>query len=209
MKITKFEHSCIMVEVPDRTAIFDPGVMSEGALDVSKREFLDDIFITHAHEDHLSIDLIKKLAEKFPDVRITATEQVVNQLQEEGIKASNLPPEGVEFFTAPHEPVEPAFPMVDEIGIHYLNKVTHPGDSHTFTESKEILLLPVAAPWGSMVKAINLAIELGPKHVVPIHDWHLRDEARIQLYGLMENLFNEHGIKFYKAETGQPFNIDI
>lgn len=212
MKITKFVHSCLLVEMPEpvnRTALFDPGSMSESALDVDALEYLDDIFITHQHNDHISLPLIKKLVAKFPDVRITAPSEVVEQLQAENITASSQPPEGVKFFDSPHESVAPIFPDCQEIGVHYLETLSHPGDSHSFHETMPVLALPVTAPWGATIKAVNLALELKPKYIVPIHDWHWRDEAREQMYDGLEQLFGKQGITFLKMETGQPVVVDI
>lgn len=212
MKITKFVHSCLLVEMPDpinRTALFDPGMMSEPALDVDKLEFLDDIIITHHHGDHMSVPLIKKLVTKFPNVHITAPSDAVAQLKEEGITASDQPSEGIVFFDSPHESVAPLFPQPEEIGVHYLDMLSHPGDSHSFKETKAILALPVQAPWGSTVKAVNLALELKPQHVIPIHDWHWRDEAREQMYQNLEQVFAKQGITFHKMQTGEPVVIDL
>ena len=58
MKITKFVHSCLLVETPVRVALFDPGTMSEKALKAADISRLDDIFITHIHQDHYSLALI-------------------------------------------------------------------------------------------------------------------------------------------------------
>lgn len=214
MKVTKFVHSCLLVETPDRTAIFDPGNMSAEALgralDSGAISRLDDIFITHVHRDHGDPELIKKLVAKFPDVRITATPETVSALAKEGIKASSEPPSGVTFFDSPHESVAPLFgEPPQEIGVHYLGKLSHPGDSHSFKETKEILALPVSAPWGSTIKALNLALELQPKYVLPIHDWHWRDEARNSTYDMFERVLGERGIKFYKLETGKPVDIPV
>lgn len=213
MKVTKFVHACLLVETPDRVAIFDPGNMSAEslgqALDAGKITRLDDIFITHIHQDHADPALIKRLVEKFPEVRITATPETVEALAKDGIKASSEPPEGVEFFDSPHESVSPLFGNPpQEIGIHYLGKLSHPGDSHSFKETKDILALPVSAPWGSTIRALNLALELKPRHVLPIHDWHWRDEARKSTYGMYERVLGEQGITFHKLETGEPVEID-
>ncbi|HEX4774866.1 MAG TPA: MBL fold metallo-hydrolase [Candidatus Saccharimonadales bacterium] len=208
-KITKFVHSCLLVETPDRVALFDPGVMSTSAVNINSLTRLDDTFITHNHADHFDVDFVKKLVEKFPNVRITTTNEVVQQLAGEGIKASNTPPEGVQFFQSPHENVQPLFPQPEEIGVHYLNSLSHPGDSHSFTETKAILALPVTAPWGATIKALNLALELQPKHVLPIHDWHWSDAARTSTYDMLENQLGKQGIKFYKLETGVPVEIEV
>src|SRR5487761_1599521 len=92
MKITKFVHSCLLVETPERTALFDPGMMSEAALDIDRLTRLDDIFITHEHGDHISVPLVKTLVDKFPNVRITTTSAVVSSLRGEGVSAADTPP---------------------------------------------------------------------------------------------------------------------
>jgi L-ascorbate metabolism protein UlaG (beta-lactamase superfamily) len=212
MKITKFVHSCLLVEMPapvNRTALFDPGTMSEGALNLDSLQFLDDIIITHQHPDHMSIPLIQKLVAKFPSVRITAPPDAVEALKEQGITATAQPSDGIVFFDAPHEKTYPMFPTPDEIGVHYLDKLSDPGDSHTFTETKAILALPVQAPWGSTVDAVNLALKLKPKYIVPIHDWHWSDAARTSMYDRLEEIFKEQGITFFKMETGVPVVIEI
>ena len=212
MKITKFEHSCLLVEMPvpqNRTTLFDPGMMSETALDVSKIDYLDDIVITHSHVDHLSLNLMKQLVAKFPAVKITAPADVVDMLEKEAIAASSDPSEGISFFDAPHEAVEPLFITPTQIGVHYLARLTHPGDSHSFSETKAILALPVTAPWGATTTAVKLALELKPQYVLPIHDWHWRPEARDQMYGALEQAFAQHGITFVKLVTGEPVTLEV
>jgi L-ascorbate metabolism protein UlaG (beta-lactamase superfamily) len=215
MKVTKFVHACLLVEMPEpvnRTALFDPGIMSEEALDVDALEYLDDIVITHIHNDHVSVKLMKQLVEKFPEVRITSTPEVLEMLQKEGIPAAHMntePPEGMEFFESPHESVQPMFESPQEIGVHYLDLLSHPGDSHSFHETKAVLALPITAPWGSMVKAVNLALELKPKFILPIHDWHWRDEARGQTYNRLDGIFKQYGITFVKLKNGEPVVIDV
>jgi L-ascorbate metabolism protein UlaG (beta-lactamase superfamily) len=209
VKITKYVHACLLVETPERVALFDPGSMSVDALDVAQLKKLDDIFITHEHTDHFSLELVKKLVEKFSEARITSTPDVVTQLAKASIKATDRPPAGVSFFDSPHESVAPLFPRPpQEIGIHYQDALSHPGDSHSFTETKAILALPVQAPWGSTIKAVNLALELKPRHILPIHDWHWSDAARQQMYNTLESVFGKYGIIFHKLETGQPVDID-
>lgn len=207
MKITKFEQSCLLVEMPapiNRTALFDPGMMSKDSLKVDDLKFLDDIIVTHGHGDHFSLDIIKQLVTKFPLVRITATPEVVIELKKNGISAGSDPSNGISFFDSPHASVQPLFESPQQFGVHYLDLLSHPGDSHSFAETKQILALPVTAPWGSTIKAINLALELKPKYILPIHDWHWREEARTQMYGAMEQVFDKNGIKFIKLQTGEP-----
>lgn len=212
MKITKLVHSCLLVEVPapvNRTTIFDPGVMSRKFIDVGSLKWLDDIIITHEHSDHMDVDKIKELLQKFPSARITGSLGVVDRLAAEGINAASDPPEGITLFEAPHEAVEPLSKKPEAIGVHYLDTLSHPGDSLHFNETKQILALPVTAPWGATVDAVNLALRLKPKYIIPIHDWHWRDEARELMYDGMAKVFARAGIEFMKMKTGEPVVINF
>lgn len=213
MKITKFVHSCLLVEMPapvNRTALFDPGGMSETALSAHQLEYLDDIIYTHNHGDHFHLPLLRNLLQQFPEVRITAPTELVEQLRGEGIAASDQPSDGIVFFDSPHAKLKPFYDSEppQAIGVHYLDMLSDPGDSHEFSETKAILAMPVQAPWGSPRRAVELALELKPKHVLPIHDWHWSDDARRSSYDIMEQVFAQAGITFHKLETGQPIVID-
>jgi len=209
MKVTKFVHSCLLVETPDRVAIFDPGMMSRSAFNFEILNRLDDILITHVHGDHCDPEFISELIAKFPTVRIAGPQDVVDELAKHGIKATTTLPANVTLFESPHESVMNMFDTPEQYGYHYLDQLSDPGDSHSFKETKAILALPVQAPWGSSVKALNLALELKPKHVLPIHDWHWRDEARAQMYARFEDVLGKQGITFHKLETGVPVEIEV
>jgi L-ascorbate metabolism protein UlaG (beta-lactamase superfamily) len=209
VRITKYVHSCLLIETQDRVAVFDPGIYSEEALKVNDLGRLDDIFITHEHADHCSIPLIKQLFTRFPSVRITTTPTVVSQLATENVIAKPEPPEGVKFFDSPHSGHLPFLSPPQEIGVHYLDILSDPGDSHNFSETKAILALPIIAPWGSTLSAVDVALKLKPKYILPIHDWHWRDEARVMIYDRLEKMFDEQGMKFFKLETDLPTEVEL
>ena len=207
MKITKLGHSCLLVEMPEpvnRTVLFDPGIFSQ--VDVDSLEYLDDIVITHEHPDHCNVELIQKLVAKFPNVRIKTPATLVPKL--EGISVTTDAVEGIELFQAPHEGHPPLITPPENIGVHYLGKLSHPGDSHHFTETKDILALPIIAPWGSTDDAVQFALQLKPKYVLPIHDWFYREEAREMVYGWLDEAFSKNGITFLKLKNGEPIVID-
>ena len=209
MKITKFNHSCILIETNGRVALFDPGTMSTALLSIDMLPKIDDLFISHIHGDHFDKAFVVALYKKYPQVRITTTQEVADVLATDNVIASVSAQENVMFFESPHENVSPLAAQPQEIGIHYLDTYTHPGDSHSFKETKRILALPVTAPWGSAVRAINLALDLKPQHIIPIHDWHWRDEAREQMYNAFETIFQKQNIIFHKMINGVQVDINI
>ncbi len=212
MRLTKFGHACVLVETDvtgtPRSALFDPGIWSEIPLDGIST--LDDVFISHSHPDHVDVTKLRAIVAKFPNVRITAPSEVVAMLHQEGfMQATDVAPEGVTLFEAPHEGHLPFMQPPEEIGIHFMNAYSHPGDSHSFRETMPVLGLPVQAPWGSMIDAVDLALKLKPQYVLPLHDWHWREEARVWAYDRMEQIFKEQGITFLRPVDGQAIDITL
>jgi len=213
MKITKLAHSCLLVEMPaptNRTVLFDPGMFSLEYIKAADLTFLDDIVITHEHADHFDKDMVVSLAQKFPQVRILAPQSVVDVLQSAGVTTASVQPsEAMELFYSPHEALEPMGPTPDEIGVNYLDILSHPGDSHSFGQTKRTLALPVTAPWGSTVNAVRLATELKPEFIIPIHDGFWVDSWRQQMYAGMAAYFDSVGIEFIEPVNGEPFVLNL
>lgn len=210
MKITKLGHSCLLVEMPaplNRTALFDPGMFS--TVDADSLVYLDDIIITHIHPDHFDLETIQKLVAKFPNVHITAPNEVVEQLDKESIAATSATSEGIALFTSPHEDLRPLGEAPQEIGVHYLERLSHPGDSHSFTETMPVLALPVTAPWGYPLRAMQLAVERNPRYVIPIHDWFWHDQAREWHYDRFESVLKPAGITLIRPVQGEAFVLDV
>jgi len=207
MKISKHIHSCLLVEEASKTILIDPGIYStkEGAINADMVKRLDYMLITHEHADHMDVELIKKLAEKFPAVKIISNGSVAEILGKEGLKVSTEGNKFIKIVSVPHEKVIGKTP--ENVMFHIFDKLTHPGDSHSFNSTTEVLAMPVQAPWGSFVAAVEKAAQLKPKVVIPIHDWHWKDEARKMLYDGAADYLSKHGIEFKAVETGEVFEI--
>jgi len=213
MKITKLAHSCLLVEMPEpvnRTVLFDPGQMSAELVRAAQLKYLDDIVITHEHFDHFDEVLVAELVAQFPKVRILAPAAVVSKLEQAGIAvASTTPSQGMALFNAPHETMAPLGEPPEAIGVHYLDTLSHPGDSHHFTESKSVLALPITGPWGTTARAAQLISELKPQYVIPIHDWMWKDSWRKDMYVRFELYCKELGATFISPTDGESFVLDI
>ena len=95
-------------------------------------------------------------------------------LQDAGIEATTS---GTPQFAAPHERI-PIGPGPQNVGFHVAGALSHPGDSHSFVETMPILAMPFAAPWGSLVAGVDRTRLVGPRYVIPIHDWFLSAGGR-------------------------------
>ena len=208
MKITKFVHSCLLVEEAGKTFLFDPGNYSveEGTLKVESIQSLDYLLITHEHQDHMFTPFIKQLVEKFPGVKIISNQAVADILKMDEIQVSTGEDELIQLEAVPHEKIFMG-PAPQNVKITVAEKLTHPGDSYTFGSTASVLALPVQAPWGSTTQAVELVEKLKPQLIVPIHDWHWNDSARQNMYQRLEEYFSKIGIKFIGLKTGEVVEI--
>lgn len=210
MNITKYLHSCLLIEEQGKTLLLDPGQYTYEAqvfpLETLKQ--LDYIVITHEHPDHMFVPFIKDVLQKFPSIQIISNQSVVTKLQAENIHATTQTPVFITTESVPHEKVFDAV-VPENILFHLFDTFTDPGDAHHFSHSKQILALPMQAPWGHVTDAMNLAVSLKPQYVIPIHDWHWKDDVRQQLYQRCEAYLKEFGIQFKNMETGKKIEINI
>lgn len=208
MKISKHLHSCLLIEDQGKTIIMDPGIFTynEKALYIESLQQLDYILITHEHFDHMFIPLIKQLIEKFPSTKIVTNHSASSLLEKEGIKALTESDEFIKLQDAPHERLWDS-EVPQNVLITVGNRLTHPGDSFNFAASNEILCLPIQAPWGSTTAAVEKAIKLKPKFIIPIHDWMWKDGIRTTMYERLTDFFAKHNILFKGLETGQIVEV--
>lgn len=209
MNITKYLHSCLVIENEGKTAIIDPGIftLQERILDISKLPTLDYLCITHEHPDHFSIDLVKEILNGFPNVTIVTNESIQNLLQKEGIKSSISSDEQILITPSAHEKLWDR-EVPQNLAITVFKKLTHPGDSLAIDKTADVLALPITAPWGSVTQAVEVALNLKPKAIIPIHDWHWKDEVRKEMYKRLDEFFATKEITFYSLETDQQQRID-
>lgn len=209
MKITKYLHSCLLVEDQKKVVLIDPGNYSYDAkvLDIHVLQQLDAIVITHEHMDHMHIPWIQEILQKFPDTTLYTTASAKNILEQNGI--TNVHTRGNDFITlepVPHEKIWFGPPSENVLATLFDTLAT-PGDSHTFTTNATVLALPVTAPWGSTTAAVALAEKLHPRVIIPIHDWHWKDEARRGFYQRLHEYFSQKGIDFKTVETGETIAV--
>jgi L-ascorbate metabolism protein UlaG (beta-lactamase superfamily) len=193
LKITRFTHSCVLVEKPERTALFDPGGYSWDALNQSLDQIInvDRLAISHKHEDHCNVDFVKSLVDKFPDMHIVCNDEVENYLQTNGVEAifRGEATACTRGFAAEHGHLSSVKDVKPKnTAFHFMNSYSHPGDSLTLESTTSVLAVPFVSIWGSVDQAIEMVLELRPDAVVPIHDWHFSEEARKHLYEKLEHI---------------------
>ncbi len=208
MIISKHLHSCLLVKDAGKVFLIDPGnyTYEAKALNLDSINQLDYLLITHDHQDHIYLPFIKEVLAKFPNLKIISNQAVVDFLAKDNINVSTTGDNLIVLEKAPHEPI--FFGTVPENTVFKINnKLTHPGDTHHLQSTTEVLALPIQAPWGSTTNAVNLALKLKPKIIIPIHDWHWNDRAREGMYLRLVDFFVKNNIKFIPIENGEEVEV--
>jgi L-ascorbate metabolism protein UlaG (beta-lactamase superfamily) len=191
MQLTKFEHSCVLVEDAGARILIDPGAYSTGFEQLTG---LDAVLITHQHADHVDVDRLGPLLSNNPGARVYADDATAAILLDRGIEAE-VAAEG-EHITAGadvtvhgvnHAQIHADVPIIPNVGYLIGGRFFHPGDSFTVPDVPvDVLGLPTGAPWLKAGEAVDYLRAVAPRLAVPIHEAVL---ARPQMhYGLFERL---------------------
>lgn len=206
MKITKFGHSCLLIEEGDARILIDPGNYST----VPALEKLDAILITHIHQDHVAIGTLKKLIELNPRARIFSNEEVRVALAAEDIEVDRLGDKEmavvqnviIEGIGKDHALIHKSIPLAKNTGYFIANKFFYPGDALTILDRPvAILAFPAMAPWMTIGQSIDYALAMKPTIAFPVHDGLLKSGGIY--HSFPEKYFNEVGTKWIVLEEGK------
>lgn len=89
MKITKYIHSCLVIEKGLDRILFDPGLFSFAENQVKPSQFqnLNAVVLTHYHPDHIDEESLKTIIENNPNAVVLANAEIVGKLAEKNITA--------------------------------------------------------------------------------------------------------------------------
>ena len=211
MKIIKFGHCCMLVEVNGLRIITDPGSYSTGQNDVKD---IDVVLITHDHIDHLHVESLKNLIKNNPKVRVFTNQGTASALEKEGITfevlghGENITMESVliEGLGEFHAEMYKTIPLSPNTGYFIADKLFYPGDAFTIPgKPVEVLAVPVAGPWMKLSEGIEYAIAVKPKKCFPVHDGILKSVGSTDR--IPGQILLPLGIEFTPLELGKEYEF--
>lgn len=176
MRLTKFDHACVLVEDGDARVLIDPGAYTPGFETLTG---LTGILVTHEHADHLDRERIGTLLAANSGTPVYADQGALDVLTDLGIDA-RLATAGdrfddvgtqVDVFGALHAVIHPDLPTFTNVGYLVGGRFFHPGDAFTVPGVPvDVLALPIGAPWLKLSESIDYLREIAPRVAIPIHE---------------------------------------
>jgi L-ascorbate metabolism protein UlaG (beta-lactamase superfamily) len=212
MRLTKFGHSCLLVEEQETRMLFDPGTLSDG---FEELQGLTAILYTHQHADHLDPERVRALLDRNPGVWVVSDEGSANALRDAGTEVevvhdgAELDIGGVEVrvYGRDHAVIHPDIPVIPNVGYLVAGRLFHPGDAFTVPDRQvEVLAVPAGAPWLKLSEAIDYLRELRPSVAVPVHEKLLSAIGTTLHYRQLEQLGGD-GTTLRVLDDGKPVEL--
>ena len=199
MKITKYEHSTILLEKDSGRVIFDPVEITQTLPDF---ENVAAIIITHRHSDHCQPEVIEKIISSNPAAKLFTTQDTVPNLSGFSptvVKDGDTMEIGgfkLQFFGKDHASLGGMVPC-ENIGAVVDDVLSNPGDSFDVPPVKTpVLLAPISAPWCKAFETIEYINKANPNTVIPVHDALLSDFGQEITYNVIHGACQSTSIKY-------------
>lgn len=178
MRITKYEHACVVLEEQGKRLIIDPGKFTEKLADYSN---VCAVVVTHVHSDHFDIENLRAIKTTSPRAMFFGPEQVAAEAKEvnmqsehagSGITVENF---SLAFYGGKHELYE----GFENLAVLVNDVFLHPGDSYTTIDKPvKVLGLPASAPWLRVPDTVSYLSKVKPEIAFPIHDSVLSEAGK-------------------------------
>ncbi|MCQ2569056.1 MAG: MBL fold metallo-hydrolase [Candidatus Saccharibacteria bacterium] len=209
MKITKLEHSGLLVENNGAFLVCDPVEIEQQLPAFSN---VKAIVITHVHGDHFNPAIVDRIRSGNPDVKIFTTEE----------NAANIPSsvavtdgdlvnvEGfdLKFFGKDHASIIPGQVPCQNIGVVINGTIANPGDSFDMPPEKvELLCVPISGPWCKAFESIEYFKNVVPKAAIAFHDAILSEFGKGISNNWLKRTAEELGADYRALTPGESMEI--
>jgi L-ascorbate metabolism protein UlaG (beta-lactamase superfamily) len=196
MRLTRFRHSCVLVELDGARVLFDPGNFSHGFEGITD---LDAIIITHQHPDHADAARLPALVEANPRAVLLAEPSTAAQLgggwrafaPGDEVRIGALTARGT---GGKHAIIHPDIPQIDNTSVLLGDdgdpgRFYHPGDAlHVPEVPVDVLGLPTTAPWCKISETVDYFRAVAPRLAIPIHDAIISAEGNGIYFGRLREM---------------------
>ncbi len=212
MTLTKYEHSCLVIEQDGQRLVIDPGIYSQSFQNLAD---ICAVLISHIHRDHLDKDKINAIVKLNPAVKVYTTSEVADEIKpivsatvvHSGDKHESGPFR-LEFFGGQHALIHQSYPLAQNIGVMVNDNLYYPGDSFVAPgKPVSVLAVPAHAPWAKVSESIDFIGQVRPKRVFPAHNHFLNDDGRALYDRLLSGACVNSGCEYISLVPADKLEI--
>lgn len=181
MRLTKLEHSCLMLERGGERLYIDPGTFTTPLTECAN---VAAVVVTHEHDDHWTKEQLARILDRSPGVHVISTAAVID-----AVRALDLVPEAqllvakpgdrlefqafrLRFYGGEHAEIHSSIPRVDNLGVLVNDAFYYGGDAYLAPDDAAVdtLAVPAYGPWMRIADTIDYILEVRPRAVVGVHE---------------------------------------
>jgi L-ascorbate metabolism protein UlaG (beta-lactamase superfamily) len=211
MKLTKYEHSCMVISKGDSSLVIDPGAYTTPLTDL---DGVVAIVITHEHADHWTAEQLTRILDRNKDARIFAPAGVVAVATDftmetvAGGDVIDIEPFSLKFFGQKHAVIHSSIPVVDNVAILVDDEFYYAGDSFTLPGVEVgTLAVPIGAPWLKIGEVIDYVEAIKPRRSFPVHEAVLSAIGKNMANGRVEAATVRNGGEFFPLEALESLDM--
>lgn len=211
MKLTKYEHACVVLEEQGKKVVIDPGAFTP---DFGDQTNIAAVVVTHVHQDHYKPEHLETIIAANPDVLFFTTAEVANEFKKPNVKAVkagdevSVEPFNLRFGGESHALIHESLPCPQNTSVLVNNVFYYPGDSFTMPDKPvELLAVPANAPWMKIADAMDYIAAVKPKRCIPTHTGLLSENGRnVYNFGL-NKACEDNSVEYAPLNPGESLEI--
>lgn len=174
MKLTKYEHACMVLEEQGKKLVIDPGGFTPTFGDPAD---VVAVVVTHEHADHFDPGHLRKILDNNPGVQFFVAPEVAEKFQKPNVQVPQIRqiyqagPFKLQFYGEQHAIIHRDLATIGNIGVMVNDTLFYPGDALTEPGVPvQVLAMPADAPWLHIGQAIDYIRAVMPGLCIPTHN---------------------------------------
>jgi L-ascorbate metabolism protein UlaG (beta-lactamase superfamily) len=205
MKLTKLEHSALVLESTGQKLFIDPGSFTTPLTQTTNTVA---VVITHEHADHWTPEQLDRIIEMNPNLLIFGPPGVAAAAPRHDITVvrngdkTQAGPFSLRFFGEKHAVIHESIPIIDNVGVLVNDDLYYAGDSFTVPEGVQVgtLAVPAGAPWLKISEVIDYVLAVKPRRTFPVHEMLLSRSGKDLSNGRIKAATEQAGGEFFALE---------
>lgn len=209
MKLTKYEHACVVLEEQGKRLVIDPGAFSMP--NIAELTDVVAIVITHTHFDHIDDARVRQILSGNPYALVFSTAETATNHPDVLIttvasgQRVSVGPFSLTFTGGEHAILHESMPRFQNIGIIVNDGIVYyPGDSFVPAGLPvQTLLVPAAGPWMRAGEAMDFLVAEKPQRAIPTHDAILSDQGKT----IYDSMLSSVGVAYQRLTPGESIDL--